>query len=293
MRLYTIEKSGAERVAIQGADGRLYTIDSLGFDFPDMNELIERASGSELDELRRISRDCPASAVSFPLEAVKFCAPIPVPRQDVICLGVNYEEHMQETAEIHSFKEKEATIYFSKRVSRAGGTGDPIPNYSFVDSLDYEAELGVILGRTVERGSAPDVSCIFGYTVFNDVSARDVQYRHKQWYFGKSLDGYTIMGPCIVTADEIENVQSLDIFCRVNGETRQRSNTRLMIQPVMGAIEELSRGITLRAGTIIATGTPGGVGLGMKPPKYLKSGDVVECEIEKIGVIVNKVGQQL
>ena len=159
-----------------------------------------------------------------------------------------------------------------------------------MDKLDYEVELGVILGRDafqVDAESADDY--IFGYTIINDVSARDIQLKHQQWYFGKSLDGYTPMGPCIVTADEIDNVHDLDITCYVNGEKRQSSNTGYMITTVEEAIAELSQGMTLSAGTVIATGTPGGVGMGMKPPVYLGSGDVVRCEIENIGVLENTV----
>ena len=133
------------------------------------------------------------------------------------------------------------------------------------------------------------MSAVFGYTVINDVSARNLQTRHKQWYVGKSMDGFTPIGPCIVTADEIEDVQDLDIKSYVNGELRQNSNTKYMIQTVAGAVSELSQGMTLQAGTIIATGTPAGVGMGMKPPCFLKKGDVVVCEIEKIGKIENEI----
>ena len=130
---------------------------------------------------------------------------------------------------------------------------------------------------------------VFGYTVINDVSARNLQTRHKQWYMGKSLDGFTPMGPCIVTADEIADVQNLNIKCTVNGEVRQDSNTKLMMQTVAGAISELSQGITLQAGTIIATGTPAGVGMGMKPPCFLNRGDEIICEVENIGKLINFV----
>lgn len=125
--------------------------------------------------------------------------------------------------------------------------------------------------------------------MINDVSARNLQTRHKQWYRGKSLDGFTPMGPCIVTADEIADVQNLDIRCYVNGQLRQSSNTKYMIQTVAGAIAELSQGMTLQAGTIIATGTPAGVGMGMQPPTFLRSGDTVVCEIENIGRLENTV----
>lgn len=291
MKLYTIQTNERRRVAVQCKDNRLYPLDTLGFAFRDMNDLIKNISADELNELKAfaLSGELPDSG-SYAADEVKLCAPVPEPGQDIICLGVNYDEHIKETTHVEDFQNKEATVYFSKRANRAGGDGDIIPCYSFVDSLDYEAELGVIIGKTVKEYRKSDgYGCIFGYTVINDVSARNLQFKHKQWYMGKSLDGYATMGPCIVTADEIENVQNLSITCRVNGELRQNSNTKYMIQPVLDAVEELSLGITLKAGTIIATGTPGGVGLGMQPPQYLKSGDVIECYIEKIGSLTNIV----
>ena len=130
---------------------------------------------------------------------------------------------------------------------------------------------------------------IFGYTVINDISARNIQTAHKQWYFGKSLDGFTPMGPCILTADEVEYPPVLKITAKVNGELRQNSTTDLLITDIDHIVHELSCGITLKAGTIIATGTPSGVGMGMNPPCFLKDGDIVECKIEKIGSITNKI----
>ena len=170
--------------------------------------------------------------------------------------------------------------------------------------LDYECELAVVLGKDakdVPAGQTKDY--VFGYTILNDVSARDVQTAHKQWYFGKSLDGFTPMGPVLVTADEIayppaleitsrvngELRQKLPIRCFVNGEKRQDSNTGLQIFDIDHVIAELSQGMTLKAGTIIATGTPAGVGMGMEPPCFLKPGDEVRCEIEGIGTLTNTV----
>ena len=157
-------------------------------------------------------------------------------------------------------------------------------------SLDYEAELAVIIGRDCKNVRERDAAaCIFGYTVLNDVSARNLQTEHNQWYFGKSLDGFTPMGPCIVTEDEIPYPPALSISSTVNGELRQNSNTKYLLHSISEIIAELSQGMTLLAGTIIATGTPAGVGMGFDPPKFLKSGDVVTCEIEKIGRLTNMV----
>ena len=148
----------------------------------------------------------------------------------------------------------------------------------------------MVLGRAVRDVKATDAAdYIFGYMVLNDVSARDLQTGHKQWYFGKSLDGFTPMGPVLVTADEIAWPPALEITCRVNGELRQKSNTSLLITSIGAVIEELSAGMTLLPGTIIATGTPSGVGMGFDPPKFLQSGDVVECAIEGIGVLRSTV----
>ena len=263
--------------------------------FGDMNELILGYTDAVKAKLAQLAenRDTLSGAV-VAVDEVQLLAPIVRPRQDVVCLGINYDAHAQEAGRFSDEAfggERPYTIYFSKRVSRATATGEAVPAYEgLVDSLDYEAELGVILGRDakgVTRENARDY--VFGYTVINDISARNLQTRHKQWYLGKSLDGFTPMGPCIVTADEIGDEQSLDISSRVNGELRQSSNTRYMIQTVAGAISELSQGMTLEAGTIIATGTPAGGGMGMTPPCFLKHGDRVVCEIEKIGRLENVI----
>ncbi len=183
-------------------------------------------------------------------------------------------------------------MYFSKRVGEAVPHGGVIPSHSgLVDSLDYEVELGVIIGKDAKNVSPDDAfDYVFGYTIVNDVSARNLQTRHKQWYFGKSLDGFFPMGPWIVTADEFEKPPVLGIRSRVNGELRQDSSTGLLIFGISHVVSELSQGMTLKAGTIIAMGTPAGVGMGFVPPKFLKPGDTVECEIDGIGVLSNMVG---
>jgi 2-keto-4-pentenoate hydratase/2-oxohepta-3-ene-1,7-dioic acid hydratase in catechol pathway len=156
------------------------------------------------------------------------------------------------------------------------------------DSLDYETELGVVIGRQAKDVKASDaLDYIFGYTIVNDVSARNLQTKHKQWYFGKSLDGFTPMGPCIVSKDEFDGIPELDIKTFVNGELRQSSNTANLITGIPEIIEILSAGMTLEPGTVIATGTPSGVAMGMDPPDFLQDGDEVVCEIEGIGRLVN------
>lgn len=301
MRFYTALINNKQEILVGfEAGNKAYRLPLLArlapeLDFNDMNELILGYTDAVKAKLAQLAenRDTLAGA-AVAVDEVKLLAPIVRPRQDVVCLGINYDAHAQEAGRFSDEAfggERPYTIYFSKRVSRATATGEAVPAYEgLVDSLDYEAELGVILGRDakgVTKENARDY--VFGYTVINDISARNLQTRHKQWYLGKSLDGFTPMGPCIVTADEIGDEQSLDISSRVNGELRQSSNTRYMIQTVAGAISELSQGMTLEAGTIIATGTPAGVGMGMTPPCFLKHGDRVVCEIEKIGRLENVI----
>lgn len=287
MKLYTIEINNVEYVAVQKKDGKLITLDSIGINVKNMNELIRR-----YDDLRNDLEKALETDDKEALEAGEYRvkAPIPVPMQDIICLGVNYRSHIEETVDVLDFTKKADTVYFSKRVNMAADPDAVIPAYDFVDSLDYEVELGVILKNDAINITAEEaVDHILGYTIINDVSARNLQFKHQQWYRGKSLDGYTPMGPCIVTADEIGDPHDLAIRCYVNNEKRQDSNTSYMITSVEEAIAELSQGMTLKSGTIIATGTPGGVGMGMKPPVFLKRKDVIKCEIEGIGSLVNMV----
>lgn len=287
MKLVTYLQNGAERTGFLSPDGgAVYPLP-----YGDMNTLIETASP---ERLRLAAREAEAFGTAAPLESVTLLAPIPRPRQDVLCLGMNYSAHMKEAAGYNAEAfggERPAAVYFSKRVSGAVPPEGCIPSHrELVKRLDYEAELAVILGRTAKAVRAEDAGAyIFGYTVLNDVSARDVQTGHKQWYFGKSLDGFTPMGPCIVTADEIPFPPALAISARVNGELRQDSNTSLLINGIGEILEELTACMTLLPGTIIATGTPAGVGMGFDPPRFLNPGDVVECEIEGIGILRNTV----
>lgn len=289
MRLYTIEYDGQECVAVaQGKEQNLILLENLGICVKDMNDLITRFTELE-PEIKKSLKESEVKSLSS--DGYKVLAPIPVPMQDVICLGVNYSEHIKETAPLADFTDKTDAVYFSKRVNRSNDPDGSIPVYDFVDSLDYEVELGVVLKKDAFAVPVSEVdNYILGYTIINDVSARNIQLKHKQWYRGKSLDGYTPMGPCIVTTDEIGDAHDLTIECYVNGEKRQNSNTSYMITTVEEAISELSQGMTLKAGTIIATGTPGGVAMGMKTPKFLQKGDVVRCCIENIGELENRVG---
>ena len=280
MRYYTVMVNGEERVAASQDGKELFVLEA----FADMNALIA-AGGIE---------DVPEDAQKISGGDVKLLSPIPRPRQDVLCLGINYTAHAEEAERFskESFGgERPYPIFFSKRVCYSQGTDAPIPAYTgLVDSLDYECELGVVIGKdakNVKRADVPDY--IFGYTIVNDVSARNLQTRHKQWYFGKSLDGFTPMGPCIVTANEVSFPPSLEIRCWVNGELRQDSNTARLIHGIPEILETLSAGMTLKAGTIIATGTPAGVGMGFDTPRFLKHGDEIKMEIEGVGVLENRI----
>ena len=286
MKLITYRQNGAEHVGALTEDGT----GVLPLPVSDMNTLIETMTLTDLRSAVAAAERGSALALSD----VELLAPIPRPRQDVLCLGMNYLAHAEEAVRYSADafrKERPVAVYFSKRVSEAGKPDGVIPRHAgLTDRLDYEAELAVVLGRTARDVKAADAAdCIFGYTVLNDVSARDLQTGHKQWYFGKSLDGATPMGPVLVTADEIAYPPALEITCRVNGELRQQSNTSLLITSIGQILEELTAGMTLLPGTIIATGTPAGVGMGFDPPKFLQSGDIVECAIEGIGTLRSTV----
>lgn len=291
MKLFTVIYKGTEQVMVQnGKDEGFYLIADLGFPGRCMNDIIDQNLTQSI--ALRLQENQEVSPVK--LEEVTLCAPIPRPRQDVICLGINYAKHMEEAIRYRedAFKREAAwPIYFSKRVNRAVAHGEKIKSYpGLVDSLDYETELAVVLGRDaflVLEEAAFDY--VFGYTIVNDVSARNLQTRHKQWYFGKSLDTFTPMGPCIVTKDEFDIPPKMTVKTWVNGELRQDGSTELLIFDIAHVISELSQGMTLEAGTIISMGTPAGVGMGFQPPRFLKHGDKVRSEIEGIGVLENEI----
>ncbi|PAF54505.1 fumarylacetoacetase [Helicobacter sp. 13S00482-2] len=271
---------------------RVISLKSLGLGIKSMQEFI-MCWGAELEH--RLQNTLNSRSGEIALKDIILAAPIPCPAQEIICLGINYLDHAQESAkfkkEVFEGKTKEA-VYFGKRVNEATPDGGIIPSHKDItEKLDYEVELGVIIGKDawkVKRENA--FECVFGYTIINDISARDVQMKHKQWYFGKSLEGCTPMGPCIVTKDEFSIPPIMKISSYVNNELRQKSSTDLLIFGIDYVIEELSKGMVLKAGSIISMGTPSGVGMGFEPPKFLKSGDIIECHIEGIGSLKNTIG---
>jgi len=248
-----------------------------------------------LVEALAAGRALPATGPAIALQQVQLTAPIPRPRRNIFCVGKNYHAHAREFAGSgfdSSAKSggdiPQAPIIFSKVPESVIGPGDAIVIPAEVSTaIDYEAELTVVVGRGGKGIRKADaMKHVWGYTIINDMTARDWQGRHSQWLLGKSFDTFCPMGPWLVSADEMDG-QATDVKCWVNGELRQDANTKDFIFDIPTLIECISAGITLYPGDLIATGTPAGVGIGFKPPKYLKSGDVVKIEIGGIGVLEN------
>jgi 2-keto-4-pentenoate hydratase/2-oxohepta-3-ene-1,7-dioic acid hydratase in catechol pathway len=236
-------------------------------------DLVEKAGGSDV------------AAVSVPLTEVMLLAPIAFPPK-ILCLGLNYFDHAAET----NSAVPDEPVIFMKPHTAITGPNQKIIKPSFVKELDYEGELCIVMGKTAKNVSEAEAKKhVFGYTVFNDVSARDFQFKDEQWTRGKSFDTFAPTGPCITTENQLKNTGDLAIRTWVNGELRQNGTTRNMVFNVSQIVHHLSRVMTLEPCDIIATGTPAGVGHAMKPPQYLKNGDVVRIEIEGIGILENAV----
>jgi 2-keto-4-pentenoate hydratase/2-oxohepta-3-ene-1,7-dioic acid hydratase in catechol pathway len=254
-----------------------------------LDAIFKKAAGRRFSEVKTFAS---AGAVQL-LTDVQLYAPIPRPRKNIMCLGLNYSEHAKESAEARGRQASipQYPVIFTKAPTTANGPYSPIViDPAVSQEIDWEVELGVILGKGGKNIREEDAySHVFGYCVINDVTARDLQDRHRQYFRGKSLDGYCPMGPWIVTADEIADPQNLNLRLLVNGVTKQESNTSMMIFSIPKIIAVLSNGMTLEPGDIIATGTPSGVGFARNPPEFLKPGDVVEAEVQAIGVIRNPV----
>ena len=242
-------------------------------------------------------KDAAAKAPQIAVSSVRLLAPIARPARNIFCVGKNYREHAKEFHasgfdSTSTSAVPDLPIVFTKAPSSVSGPGDAIPAYlDETNSVDYEGELTLVIGpggRAISKAKALDH--IFGYTIVNDVTARTLQSAHKQWFLGKSIDGFCPMGPSIVTADEIPDPTKLHLTTKVNGEVRQDASVRDLIFDIPTLVETISKRITLEPGDLIATGTPAGVGIGFTPPKYLKKGDVVDVTIEPIGTLTNPVG---
>jgi 2-keto-4-pentenoate hydratase/2-oxohepta-3-ene-1,7-dioic acid hydratase in catechol pathway len=255
----------------------------------ELHAILDKAGGRHFSEVKTFTE---IGAV-HDLPNVQLAAPIPRPRKNIMCLGWNYAEHAKETARIRGQETNvpEYPVIFTKAPTTVNSPyGNIVIDPAVSEQIDWEVELAVIIGKGGKNIREEDaLSHVFGYTVLNDVSARDLQSRHKQFFKGKSIDGYCPMGPWIVTADEIGDPQQLTVRLRVNGITKQDGNTNMMIFPIHTIIAILSKGMTLEPGDIIATGTPSGVGFARNPPEFLQAGDVMETEIEGIGTLRNVV----
>ena len=267
----------------------------------DLSQIEEFSIDADLSEqgvvgILKAGHESLKRAAKHSISDLILCAPVPRPRRNIFCVGKNYFEHAKEFSGsgFDSSMTKpgddipQDPIIFTKVPESVVATGSQVLIPKNVSTaIDYEAELAVIIGRQAKGVSEADaMKYVWGYTIVNDVTSRDWQSRHKQWHMGKSFDTFCPMGPWVVTADECDG-QSVDVKCYVNGELRQNSNSKDLIFNIPKLIATLSAGITLYPGDIIATGTPVGVGIGFKPPKYLVDGDVVKVEIEKIGFIEN------
>ncbi|MCQ9617551.1 fumarylacetoacetate hydrolase family protein [Paenalcaligenes niemegkensis] len=283
-------ESGQTRIGQLKADGEVLPLSYPdGREVSDLVDLIKSAVA--LNSLK-------TDEAALDIASVQLLAPIPRPARNLFCVGKNYSNHAQEftksgfdAGQTAADAIPSAPIIFSKTPQTVIAHGEPIWDAAGVsDAVDYEAELAIIIGKG-GRGIAKEnaLDHVWGYTIVNDVTARDWQKRHKQWHMAKSFDTFAPLGPVAVTADEL-NGGNLDLKCWVNGELRQDANTRDLIFDIPTLIETLSAGISLIPGDIIATGTPEGVGIGFNPPRFLKRGDVVTIEVTGIGRLENKVG---
>jgi 2-keto-4-pentenoate hydratase/2-oxohepta-3-ene-1,7-dioic acid hydratase in catechol pathway len=288
MQIATYQLDGRRFVGLVSNDRQHVT----AFDLP---ERVAASGALALIERLAGGGSLPASAGHpEPLASVRLEAPLPVPRRNLWCVGRNYHDHAREL-QASVFKDNDANpgswpIVFTKVPETVVGPGANVelPGANISAQIDYEAELAVVIGKggkNISRANA--MEHVFGYTIVNDVTARDVQMRHQQWDMGKSFDTFCPMGPWIVTADELDGTRTR-VRCWVNGELRQDASTEHLIFDIPTLIETISRGITLLPGDVIATGSPAGVGLGMKPPRFLAAGDVVRIEVDGLGVIENK-----
>jgi 2-keto-4-pentenoate hydratase/2-oxohepta-3-ene-1,7-dioic acid hydratase in catechol pathway len=285
MKFATFVHGGRDHIGIvDEAGARLHPISAA----KDMLDLVERYEA--------LKGELKPEGAGIPISEVQLKAPIPLPRRNVICVGKNYREHAKEFShsgfEAGAVKGAEIDEYpavFTKMPSSVTAPGSTVPLHGHItQSVDYEAELALVIGKGGRDIAKRDAYAhVFGYTIVNDVTARDRQRHHKQWFLGKALDGFCPMGPWITTADELDP-ENLEVKCWVNGELRQSANTRDLIFDIPTLVETISAGLTLEHGDLIATGTPAGVGIGFNPPKFLKSGDSVRIAISGIGEIENR-----
>jgi 2-keto-4-pentenoate hydratase/2-oxohepta-3-ene-1,7-dioic acid hydratase in catechol pathway len=285
VRIASILVNGRQEVGLVSGDGSAVAPFALEAEQ-------KRAGAQAVIDLLVAGRALPETRAALPLADVTLLAPLPRPRRNLWCVGRNYHAHAKELS-ASVFKDNDANpeswpIVFTKVPECVVGPRDDVLlPVGVSEQIDYEAELAVVIGKGGKNiPGARAMEHVFGYTVVNDVTARDVQMRHQQWDMGKSFDTFCPMGPWIATADEFDGTRTR-VRCWVNGELRQDGPTENMIFDIPSLIETISRGITLYPGDVIATGTPAGVGMGMQPPRYLTAGDVVRVEIDGLGAIEN------
>ncbi len=261
-----------------------------------MNQLVDSFDDKTVSKIKEVLDSEVLKDTYISLTEVQVLAPIENPKRNIFCLGKNYMDHAKETKGLPGGSDDipQFPIYFAKVASPAIGPGGVIVDYpEYTNKVDYEVELALVIGKDgidISKNDAEDH--IFGYTIVNDISARNIQRKHGQWFKGKSLDTYCPMGPVLVHKSALPFPIELDIQCSINDELRQNSNTRQLIFDIPEIIHDLSKGMYLRKGDIIITGTPAGVGLGFKPFKFLKAGDKIKCWIEGIGTLENTYGHE-
>ena len=294
MRFISFEKDKDIKVGLELLGQGIIDLNHLDSTIPNnLNDIIKNFSSLE-SKIKTLNSP---SNIHYKVNEVRILAPIPVPVRDIICVGKNYAEHAKEVqrSSFNTLQGKQAVptkpIIFNKATTSVIGPNDKIETKNDeTKTTDYEGELGVIIGKrakNISKANAFDV--IFGYTIINDVTARELQNNHKQWFIGKSPDTYCPMGPAVITKDEINNIDEVKLQTFVNEEERQVGIVKDMVFTIPVLIETLTKSMTLVEGDVIATGTPAGVGIGFDPPKFLKPGDKVKVSIEPIGTLENEV----
>src|SRR5919112_133734 len=290
MRLVTFQDRQGPRMGVLEGE-EVVDVTTAAPDLP--KTIAGYCGGDRLKDLKSALERAPRLG----LDDVRLKAPVLRPAKNILCVGKNYHEHAKEfhdsgfDASAGANAVPDLPIIFTKSATTVIAPGEPIPGSSDkTNSVDYEGELTVVIGRKARNVNKADAyDYVFGYTIMNDVTSRTLQHAHKQWFLGKNLDGFGPMGPAVVTRDEIPDVTKLRLETRVNGEVRQSASVADLIFDIPTLIETISASMTLEPGDLIATGTPVGVGIGFKPPKYLKAGDTVSVTIEPIGTLTNRV----
>lgn len=298
MKILTYRKDGTEAVGVVSEDGkRVYPLSQFGLPFPTLQAWLEAWDDELLDDLKR-ALSSPADKLSYPLESLGKCPPIPFLRRDMICIGYNFRTHAEEIARLRgeaaSTAQVSKPIYFSKRVAYATGDGDPIPFFpGYAENLDVGVEVCAVLKKDALNIRPEQVAdYLLGYTIANDVCDTRINSAYTQPFLGKSLDGYMPVGPWIVTVDEFEREPLFDLELTVNGTTRQKGNTASLVFSIPYIVSELSQNMTLKAGTMISTGSPANLHAGEPEKLLLLPGDVIQCTIGGIGTLTNTVEER-